>query len=1122
MEALSGPVAHEEPEADASCTDDGWCRLRPSVPLSGGTAVWTSGPDDVWVASERLYRFDGERWSSVALPVAGAVTEVWGRARDEVYAVVDRALLRWDGLAWTDLQAPEQEWTRNAVWASAPDDVWLGGRYRSWHYDGATWTESPRSFVAIAGDDDIGLYAIGGDRIKLFRLEDGEWVRAWGDWHGRRTFQTLAVGGGEVVLTGFPGFHAAHRDDRWVDLPIDQHHAGALWVTPNGTHLRQGSRGTMLHVHGSTIEDHPIPPELEVVDIHGVGDDFAIAVGDRGVLRWDGARWRSMTELHPNLTRVRAVGDGVAIMGRDSLLRFEGGEWSEPASADALRATWGSGPDDVWAVGDGGRVLRWDGDRVQRLEPPTQHTLRALWGDAADAVWAVGDAGTILQWDGSRWSAEDSGTEQALYAVWGTGPGDVWAGGSGGVLLHRDSDGWSVVPHALAQPIRALGGYATDDVWAAGLGGGLERFDGRSWHRRPSVDDSPTALVALGPHGVLVAGQNPRVRDPYTGWDDTQGLHSMNAIAAAGDTLFAAGPRGRVARRTDPESYWDETQVEHVALHGVWAARPDLAFAVGDGESIFQFDGARWTRVHGDAVRHPYNALVEVGDAAIALTYGGLEWIGVDGPLPEDRTGFLGIAGTPEGEAWVVGRFPVVLHFDGERWREEPLEVEPGRAPGFIRARGDAVVAWSDHYQGPAIWHRVDGRWESVPSPTYVSDIHPGPDGTLTMILRRGDVRHFDGERWVLRTDPRSYFVRVRVVEGTHAVAMSISDVAYFDSRGWRAVAGPPGAPRDVWAFAEDDLWAVTTEGAWRSNGRGWTRVRDPGAVAVWGPDSSAVFVAFEDGRVDRFDGTSWSESRAAGGGARALAGTDARNVVVLGDRLIARFDGSGWTDLALPDGDGTLSSPQLAPGPRLLVLQRNHGVLEHTGGAWRAVGPPIEATNLAVGVDGSVTVLSYARARQLVGGQWAPMDAPSPMSALAAAHRHHVFVVGGEGQRWRWDGTRWHDGRRGPRDATVGGSWSASPDRFIVVGSRGFARHGARWGWPRIYMGTDAHLRSVHGASATEAWAVGTDGAIMRWDGAGWEPEASGTEAQLNDVRVVGSWVYAVGDDGTVLRRAR
>ena len=55
-----------------------------------------------------------------------------------------------------------------------------------------------------------------------------------------------------------------------------------------------------------------------------------------------------------------------------------------------------------------------------------------MWGSGPNDVFAVGANGTILHStnDGASWHAQTSGTTQTLYGVWGSGPNDVFAVGA--------------------------------------------------------------------------------------------------------------------------------------------------------------------------------------------------------------------------------------------------------------------------------------------------------------------------------------------------------------------------------------------------------------------------------------------------------------------------------------------------------------------------------------------------------------------------------------------------------------------------------------------------------------------------------------------------------------------
>ncbi|MGC4121752.1 MAG: carboxypeptidase regulatory-like domain-containing protein [Myxococcales bacterium] len=147
-----------------------------------------------------------------------------------------------------------------------------------------------------------------------------------------------------------------------------------------------------------------------------------------------------------------------------------------------LQAVWGTGPDDVWAAGDLGTLIHWNGVVWTVVPSPTTNRLHNLWGAAADDVWAVGDGGTLLHWDGSTWASSPSGTTEGFWAVWGSSTDDVWA--VGGAVRHWDGTAWSNVPTpeaALQYGVAAIWGSSSNDVWAVGSVGTRIRWDGCRW-----------------------------------------------------------------------------------------------------------------------------------------------------------------------------------------------------------------------------------------------------------------------------------------------------------------------------------------------------------------------------------------------------------------------------------------------------------------------------------------------------------------------------------------------------------------------------------------------------------------------------------------------------------------
>jgi hypothetical protein len=66
---------------------------------------------------------------------------------------------------------------------------------------------------------------------------------------------------------------------------------------------------------------------------------------------------------------------------------------------------------------------------------PTTSSLSSVWGSGSNDVWAVGSNGVIVHWNGTAWAAVTSPTTSSLSSVWGSGSNDVWAVGLGGIII---------------------------------------------------------------------------------------------------------------------------------------------------------------------------------------------------------------------------------------------------------------------------------------------------------------------------------------------------------------------------------------------------------------------------------------------------------------------------------------------------------------------------------------------------------------------------------------------------------------------------------------------------------------------------------------------------------------
>lgn len=225
------------------------------------------------------------------------------------------------------------------------------------------------------------------------------------------------------------------------------------------------------------------------------GDVVEPDQGELGVVDASTNTWTSMAVIDEADVWVAGhFGSGAGAFARAT--HFDGATWTDHSFGPALDPGWhwfgasAAASDAVWLVGatvpNGGidavvgpLIGAYDGVAwtILRDELPTNSYLRAVWAHSPTDVWAVGDAGTILHFDGGAWTSSDSGVSTRLLAVTGTGT-NVWAAGEQGVVLRRVGNAWVPQGTGTTKTIRSLFASSATDVWAGG-------DDGLLLHYRP-------------------------------------------------------------------------------------------------------------------------------------------------------------------------------------------------------------------------------------------------------------------------------------------------------------------------------------------------------------------------------------------------------------------------------------------------------------------------------------------------------------------------------------------------------------------------------------------------------------------------------------------------------------
>jgi hypothetical protein len=292
---------------------------------------------------------------------------------------------------------------------------------------------------------------------------------------------------------------------------------------------------------------------------------------------WDGKTWARVPAPTPRppqgdswdgFTAVAPISSRNAwVVGSDdspaTIEHWNGRVWRvvpNPAHPDvnaSLEDVAGTGPDDVWAVGSGGKgrhinpinalIEHWDGSawhivptpNVDRHARPTVSSeLLSVAAISPTDAWAVGDNWAqplVEHWNGSSWKpmkVPTDGRSDRLTEVDAVGRHDVWATGTSyrdvdghgpihGIIEHFNGSSWTItrIPGFAGGTVSGLSVQARGRVWVVGylgidLGEAvlISRLSKGRWHEQRVTSPKRlgvSAVDALPGGRVWLAGTAP-------------------------------------------------------------------------------------------------------------------------------------------------------------------------------------------------------------------------------------------------------------------------------------------------------------------------------------------------------------------------------------------------------------------------------------------------------------------------------------------------------------------------------------------------------------------------------------------------------------------------------------
>lgn len=587
--------AHAEATAPApkgACSSAGYCWENPvsiAAPLS---AVWASGPNDVYVAGYggRILHFDGAAWKTQHSGGEAWLNGAWGSGPDDVFVVGDNgARLHRTGGTWQEDNTSAAV-TFNAVWGTGPKDVFaVGDRGAIYHFDGQSWTEedsgTEATLGAVWGSGPHDVYAVGSRGYR----KGGAVVHYDGaSWSEQTVGESLC------------GVWGTGPEKVWL-AGMDSQNKVAMWSLSSGEWRpvrvpRSGDAMALTGVGGKPVLLGKIG--LENTNLIGFQTDLFFVLEESG----------GLFQRRDLLTVSTPIGQpGWAFWGGSQDSAWVAGWWGVVGRVDAtgfspisgnaalgknLQGVWGTSPTDVIAVGAASTILHFDGTDWRPEKAPRSHEYTALHGSNGVFVAASRGGGLSVRRKG-QWKELDSGTPEDLWDVWTTGD-EIFASGAHGTMIRCEAEKCAPMTTGVKETLWNVWGKSPTEVYAIGEKTTLLRWDGASWKLHTVPAGMPlSAIGSDGQGGVLAMTWGETFRLDGGAWTSVaeHGGHVMTDGDGEIRAVYGGGGAPVGIRRWDGKKWVEEAvpnnEYEENAgmLEGIWAGGGHV-FVVGQGGAI--------------------------------------------------------------------------------------------------------------------------------------------------------------------------------------------------------------------------------------------------------------------------------------------------------------------------------------------------------------------------------------------------------------------------------------------------------------------------------------------------------------------------------------------------------
>ena len=367
-------------------------------------------------------------------------------------------------------------------------------------------------------------------------------------------------------------------------------------------------------------------------------------------------------------------------------------EWVYPfPQGNQVNAVWGTGLDNIYAVGDVGTVIHHDGISWRKINNFTLNDLNDVFCFSNNSIIVVGDSGVIFHYDGKFWKKIPSPTNNDLYQVWGESYNNyyisedstlyhfnglkwnkeeipiakilyvfgksintVYVGLSTGEVFVKSDDIWKQI-FELDSYHNDLWAYSKDYIFAAG-DKGIRHYDGKEWHDFIEMKNVKRIAGIDQSNVYAITYQDIWFFDGES-WAKVPNVIADNSSFDIAGKIWTCKPSHLYFTSFNDLLHFNGTNIDVIgagpfqpyisgnrfSFNSIWVSSKKNILIAGlsnNAGSVFQFDGKSWSKKQA----------------------------GCQDSIQYSSGTNLSILGNSEDNIYMLGSCNQIFHYDGLSW----------------------------------------------------------------------------------------------------------------------------------------------------------------------------------------------------------------------------------------------------------------------------------------------------------------------------------------------------------------------------------------------------------------------------------------------------------------------